>query len=596
MCEEGVMNDTMNKSAILHIPESQYAFASDETTMTIRLRAAAGDLTGCTLYYGDRACTKSPVEFSPLPMKLAGKDELFDYYDITFHSPFNRVCYYFKLEREEEWSYYYSDQFSKDLPDFILDGVVIEGRSEYFQYPIILREEILDVPDWFKTAIVYNIFPDSFASGKQRIDQHERQLTLDNGLVSKSRLGGTIKGITENLDYIQEMGFNCIYLNPIFTAGEYHKYDLLDYYHIDPCLGTDEDFKELVEKLHDRNMHIIIDGVFNHCSWYFFAFEDVVKHGEKSEYKDWFYELKYPVLRPEDSSEIPGYSCFAYERKMPKLNTSKREVQEYFTAVCRHWIREYHIDGWRLDVANEVDKNFWRAFRNAAKEENPDTVLIGEVWENAQTWLRGDAFDSTMNYDFRRHCRDFFALEKIDAYQFAGAIDKMLLRYPANVTCGQLNLLDSHDVPRFLSLCKDDNRRWRLAFIFLMLCPGIPSMFYGDEKQISGITEAEYRSPMPWEKSKDNLESFVKCIIEIRKQYTKAGLDYQVITAEKGGRMFAFSRQYEQGTLLICMNAGEQENKLDTQVKQILLEDGVFRVNGNVMVRPYGFGIYLNIL
>lgn len=527
-------------------------------------------------------------------MKLTAKDDLFDFYEVTFKTQFNRVCYYFKLENNQEWTYYYSDQFSKELPDLVIRGIVIEGRSEYFQYPFILREEILDVPEWFKNAVVYNIFPDSFASGKRFIKNSEKQIILDNGLVVKSNLGGTIKGITENLDYIADLGFTCIYLNPIFTAGEYHKYDLLDYYHIDPCLGRDEDFKELVEKIHEKNMRIIIDGVFNHCSWYFFAFDDVVRYGEKSEYVDWFYDLKFPVIRPTDGNEIPTYACFAYERKMPKLNTSNRKVQEYFANVCRYWIREYHIDGWRLDVANEVDRNFWRTFRKAAKEENPDTVLIGEVWENAEIWLKGDAFDSTMNYDFRRHCRDFFALGKTDSNLFAGAIEKMLLRYPTNITHGQLNLLDSHDVPRFLSICGDEMKRWKLAFIFLMFFPGVPSIFYGDEKKISGITEVQYRSAMPWEQDEAETESFVRDIIRFRKKYTSVKSDYKVIRAEKNSGMFVFSRRGDNDEILVYMNSGDREDKIEfSPIKQILMEEGVTKNNKEIIAEPYGFGIYL---
>ncbi len=582
----------MNRSAILHIPQSQYAFADDETTLTIRLRTGVGDLSCCILYYGDRACNKSPVDFFPLPMGVAASDELFDYYEVTIRCPFNRVCYYFKLEKGEEWIYFYADIFSKELPDFELDGVVIEGRSEYFQYPFILKEEVPDVAEWFKSAVVYNIFPDSFASDRHRIDQCGKEITLDSGDVSTSKLGGTIKGITKNLDYIASMGFNCIYLNPIFTAGEYHKYDLLDYYHIDPCLGTDEDFKELVDLVHEKGMHIIIDGVFNHCSWYFYAFDDVVKKGEESEFKDWFYHLVFPVIRPEEN-QLPAYACFAYERKMPKLNTSMEKVQQYFADVCRYWIREFDIDGWRLDVANEVDRNFWRVFRDAAKKEKPEIVLIGEVWENAETWLRGDAFDSTMNYDFRRHCKNFFALEKTDAFLFAGAIHKMLLRYPTNLVAGQLNLLDSHDVPRFLSLCNEDIRKWKLAFLFLMFCPGVPSLFYGDEKRISGITEVQYRSAMPWDKKDSETEEFVRRIIKIRKSYVKATSKFHVLQAEKESRSFVFSRRSEKEELLICLNAGSRKKKVKLPVvREVLMEAGVGKENSGSVLNPYGFGIY----
>lgn len=585
----------MNKSAILHIPQSQFAFASSEKTLTIRLRTAMNDLSECTLYYGDRACNQTPVQFYPLPMKFAARDELFDYYEVTFDSPFIRVCYYFKLGKEEEWTFYYADQFRKDLPEIILNGRMIEGRSEYYQYPFILRDEIIDVPEWFKNAVVYNIFPDSFASGKKKLAKQGRDFSLENGLTSKTKLGGTIKGITENLDYINDLGFTCIYLNPIFVAGEYHKYDILDYYHIDPCFGTDEDFRELVEKIHEKKMHIIIDGVFNHCSWHFFAFEDVVRNGEKSKYKDWFYDLSFPVIRPLDEKETPGYACFAYERKMPKLNTSNKEVQQYFAEICRYWIKEYQVDGWRLDVANEIDRNFWRTFRKAAKEENPEVVLIGEVWENSETWLRGDIFDSTMNYDFRKHCRDFFGTGKKDAFQFAGSISQMLLRYPNNISLGQLNLLDSHDVPRFLSICGGDIRKWKLAYLFLMLFPGVPSLFYGDELKIAGITEDEYRSPMPWQSEEEEMKSFINSVISIRRNYTNSSSLYQPVQSENNSKVYSFLRIGDKEKVFVCMNAGEEEEQIKVpHIKQMLLEDGLQgKENNSLVAKPFGFGIYL---
>jgi Glycosidases len=142
---------------------------------------------------------------------------------------------------------------------------------------------------------------------------------------------------------------------------------------------------------------------------------------------------------------------------------------------------EFHIDGWRLDVASEVDDGFWRAYQKAVKEIDPDVLLIGEVWESAWHWLQGDMFDSTMNYDFRKHCNLFFAEQSIDASDFAGRITDMLMRYRMQMTPAQMNLLDSHDVSRFLSLCGGDMRRYRLAILFMMTFVGMPTVFYGDE-------------------------------------------------------------------------------------------------------------------
>ncbi|BCN31338.1 glycoside hydrolase family 13 protein [Anaeromicropila herbilytica] len=579
----------MDKSAILHIPLSKYAFANTEKEMTIRLRAKKKDLTSCILYYADRACNHTPIDFTSIPMKVIAEDEMFEYYEATFETPYVRVCYYFELWQNDKWTYYYADQFTNKLADIKVNNSVIEGRSEYYQYPYILREEVVDVPEWFKNAVVYNIFPDSFASDERILLCETPEIEID-GKKHKRRLGGTIKGIMSNLDYIKELGFDCIYLNPIFSAGEYHKYDILDYYHIDPCLGTDEEFRELVNEIHNRDMHIIIDGVFNHCSWEFFAFEDVVCNGLNSKYKDWFYELKYPVIKPDNSTDTPNYACFAYERKMPKLNTSNKEVQEYFEKVCRYWIREFKIDGWRLDVANEIDRNFWRGFRKAAKEEDPNIVLIGEVWENSETWLRGDAFDSTMNYDFRKHCRDYFALNIEDAITFSWNINQMRLRYPTNISDSQLNLLDSHDVPRFLSLCKDDVDKWKLAFIFLMLAPGVPSMFYGDEKGISGITENEYRSPMVWEESNTTMKQFVKKIISIRKEYVDYRSNYEQYVSENNSQLFTFARSNQKLKILIYMNVSNEKVKVELPSDEMLIL-GERIENGGI--QSWGYCIYL---
>lgn len=531
--------------AVTHIPLSQYAFANSERSLTIRLRCAAGELGRCVLWYGDRAQPDDPIRFTPLEMERTAHELDFDYYEITFDSPYTRVCYYFELCGTGETLYLYADIFSTQLP--------LE-RSEFYQYPFIRREEISTAPDWLKRAVVYNIFPDSFASGRRSLRNAPSEAVWQGGLTLKSRLGGTICGITENLDYIAGLGFNCIYLNPIFTAGEYHKYDLLDYFHISPNLGTDEDFRELVEQAHRLGLRVIIDGVFNHCSWNFFAFDDVICNGERSQYKDWFYDLTFPVARPPEGT-APGYASFAYEPKMPKLNTSNPEVRDYFMQVCAHWIREYQVDGWRLDVANEVDREFWRAFKRTARSIDPNSVMIGEIWENAESWLRGDMFDSAMNYDFRKHCRDFFALGTIDAAQFSARVAQMLHRYPAGIVQGQLNLLDSHDVSRFLSLCGGDVRRLRLAEVFLFTSPGAPCVFYGDELGIAGITETAYRSAMPWSDPPCAQQEFFRSLTSLR-QENEALVSGAFRALWIEGSFYIYCRKLGDIAVIVALNAG----------------------------------------
>ena len=539
----------MNKSAILHIPMSQYAYGTDESHVTIRIRTGRDDIKKCTLYYGDRSCRVTPVIFSSQEMHIVAQTELFDYFETELVNPYKRLNYYFELNDGAEQLLYYGDFFSKDT---VID------RSEYYQLPFNHRADIVNPPEWAKDAVIYNIFPDSFATSSHYISNVATEKEFA-GLTTRGKLGGTIRGITENVEYLKELGVNAIYINPIFAAGEYHKYDLIDYYHVDPCFGTNEEFKELVQVFHREGIRVIIDGVFNHCGWMFFAFEDVVQNGENSKYKDWFYGLQFPVIRPDDWETYPNYECFGYERLMPKLNMANPKTADYFCEVGRFWVREFDIDGWRLDVASEVNDGFWRKFHQAVKEEKADAILIGEVWESAGHWLDGTIFDSAMNYDFRKHCKRFFAEESIDALAFDGRVTDMRMRYRKQTVYAQLNVLDTHDVSRFLSVCNENVANYKLAVVFQMTFPGMPSIFYGDEKGISGIMEEEYRSPMKWEESHE-LFGFYQKLIALRKQEDalRRG-DYSTVLAKRGSRLYVFERSASDESVRIFINMEENE-------------------------------------
>ncbi len=542
----------MNRFAIQHIPMSQDAHGVDENRVLLRLRAARGDLTSCILFYADRACRLTPVIFSSMPMEVVAQDEYFDYFEVMLEGGYKRLCYYFALDDGKEQLLYYGDLFTDHL---------VDDRSEYYQFPYNRPEDIAAPPSWAKDAILYHIFPDSFATGRRSISLAPTERDW-NGDLTRGKLGGTIKGITENVDYVKHLGVNAIYINPIFAAGEYHKYDLLDYYHIDPCFGTDEDFRELVRIYHQNGLRVIIDGVFNHCGWHFFAFEDVVQHGEASPYKDWFYRLSFPVVRPDNPETYPNYECFGYERLMPKLNTGNPQVVDYFCDVGRHWVREYGIDGWRLDVASEVDDAFWRAFRRAVKEESPDAILIGEVWESAGHWLDGSMFDSTMNYDLRKHCRRFFAEGSIDAYTFDARVTNMRMRYRHNMLYAQLNLLDSHDASRFLSLCGEDSARLELAVLFQMTFPGIPSIFYGDEQGLSGLREEEYRQPMVWDEDGALYRFYHDAIALRNSELALRRGGYRTLSAEQGSGLYVYARTCDEQEVLVALNLGEKTEQL----------------------------------
>ena len=566
----------MRKEAILHIPMSQYAHGLDETQIVFRLRCARGDLTECTLYYGDTGCRVTPIDFFPAPMRIAGSTPLHDYWEIVLDSPYKRLFYYFDLFDGTERVLYYGDVFADRR---------VDDRSEYFKLPFNHRGDIARVPDWVHDAVVYNIFPDSFATGRRFLSgQPTEKRYGDNACHGK--LGGTLRGIAQNADYLQGLGINCVYINPVFAAGEYHKYDLIDYFHVDPRFGTDADFVGMVEELHARGIRVLIDGVFNHCGWNFFAFDDVVRNGESSKYKDWFYGLKFPVIRHDDPEAYPDYECFGYERMMPKLDTANPEVRDYFCRVGRYWVKKYGIDGWRLDVAGEVDDAFWREFRRGVKAIKPDALLIGEVWESAGHWLDGSMFDSTMNYDFRKHCRRFFAEGSIDAEEFAGRVTDMLMRYRRQLTPAQLNLLGSHDVSRFLSLCGGDKRRYKLAILFMMCFVGMPTIFYGDELGMAGVLEADYRAPMPWGGGDTGLADFFKKAIALRKEHPalRRG-EHRPIRAEGG--LLVFAREAADETVTVALNCGTTPVSRPC-ADSVLLAEGYTEET----LAPFGFAVF----
>ncbi len=555
----------MKKEMVLHIPMSQYAHGIAEDRLVIRLRTAKNDLKNVTLYYGDTACRQNPIIFYPEKMDKVASDLHFDYYEAEFVSRFHRIYYYFLLEDGKESIYYYSDFFR---------SILSEDRSEYYKIPFNHREDIADIPDWVKDAVVYNIFPDSFASSANEISGAGNKQLFQNEHMTEpvwttANLGGTIKGIGENVEYLKKLGVNCIYINPIFAAGEYHKYDTLDYFQIDPCFGTNKDFKEMVKIMHQKGIRVIIDGVFNHCGWKFFAFEDVVKNGENSKYKDWFYGLTFPVKRPETQEEIPSYECFAYERLMPKLNTSNKEVQEYLLKVGKYWVEEFDIDGWRLDVASEVNDDFWRQFRKAVRSVKNDCFIIGEVWESGAHWMQGDMFDSTMNYDVRKFCNYFFAKEAIDSVTFDAGVTNMRMRYRKNLQYGQLNLLDSHDVSRFLSVCGENKDKWKIAVIFQMMFLGVPSLFYGNEQGFTGNHEVDYRRKMEFKTTGETFLFFQKLIDIRKKEVAVRRGDYKTVFAEADKRVYAFSRNLNEETVLVILNASENEADISKILNQL---------------------------
>lgn len=518
----------MQREAVKHVPHSEYAYALDEETMVFRLRAAKGDLKACILHYVDKFMAE-PYQFQTTPMALVATDTYFDYFEVEVKSKIVRFRYYFQLSDGRETLYYFNDNFYHTA-DYI---------DEFYQFTYLHRDEIAQVPAWFKRAVIYQIFPDSFATGPRYISGKERKVPNHLGAESFSYYGGTLRGIIDNLDYIQDLGADCLYLNPIFTAKTAHRYNIDDYYTIDPAVGDLATFKELVRQCHARGIRVILDVAFNHTGTHFFAFRDLLEKGENSPYKDWYYRVEFPIRMEE-----PNYACFGYHNELPKLNTAHSEVREYLLNVGTYWIREADIDGWRLDVADEVDHFFWKCFRRAIKAVKPDAVSLGETWGDAHPWLQGDEFDSVMNYRWSNLCKDFFALGRIDAAEFDGRLHALHMRYRKQHTYAQMNFLDTHDVARFLHVSGGDISRLKLAVVFLLTGLGVPSVYYGDEQGISNEREVILRPPMVWDGAdRDGLFWHYKKLIALRKKLHAMVGDFKtwLVDAKKG--LYGFIRQ-----------------------------------------------------
>lgn len=540
----------MNPATIFHRPMSEFAFALDDTHYIFRLRTGKGEAESVRFYYADRAVMTPKLQFAPLPMEKFRTDRYFDWYEIRLETRFERIAYYFELQNGVETLFYYGDCYE-------MAGT--PTRADYFQLPFNHRADRFVAPAWTRDAVVYNIFPDSFAAGKR---------LAPNG--APPCRGGTVRGVTENLDYIASLGFNCIYLNPIFAARSYHRYDTLDYYRIDPHMGAEDDLRDLVRRAHALGIRVILDGVFNHVSSDHPFFRDVLEKGRASRYYSCFYALPETPRLPA-AGELPGYTCFSYVADMPKTNTADPFLRQYFCDIGAYWVRKFDVDGWRLDVANELDDGFLRAFRASVKAAKSDALIVGEVWENAAHYLGGDMLDSAMNYDFRRYCRRFFAEQTVDAETFDTNVSTLLLRYNENALFAQLNLLDSHDVSRFLSLCGGKTERMELAVLLQMTFPGMPCVFYGDEKGLCGESEPEYRRPMAWDASSP-LEEVYRRMIALRK--THPALRYGSFHTELAcGGVYRYSRVWNGTKITVAMNLGAEPVKAEKR-GTLLLKKG----------------------
>ena len=371
-------------------------------------------------------------------------------------------------------------------------------------------------PTWTKDAIFYQIFPDRFCRS-ERYKAIGKFVPWDSKPTRENMFGGNLAGIVDKLEYIASLGVNAIYLCPIFKSNSNHRYHTVDYFEIDPVLGTLKDFDRLVKKAHKLGLRVILDGVFNHCSRGFFQFNSLMELGKNSPYVDWFHVHGWPL---HAYSGKPNYDCWWGFPALPKFNTDNPDVRDYLFSVGEYWMKR-GIDGWRLDVPNEIDDDsFWQEFRRRIKAINPEAYIVGEIWDEPSRWLKGDQFDGVMNYPLRRAVLAFLFDEKpINLAEFAKRLREA---FPAGRFGVPMNLLGSHDTIRLASLPCSNLQRVKLALAILFFLPGAPCIYYGDEIGMEGGKDPDNRRTFPWNMLSDGRRSpvfrFLNELITLRNE------------------------------------------------------------------------------
>ena len=558
----------MEYSAIFHDMDKRFCYAIDKDLFVIRVQVKKDDMKEVILHYEDKYI---PMERKDtrmtLPMKKVATSQFHDYYEAQLQMHLICLRYFFEFtDMQGEKVYYGNYEFDKEC---------ITNRDRMFDCPQNLREEeMFEVPQWAANKVVYQIFPSRFAA-TQPVD---KELWYKAPITPMDDLHGNLRGIIEHLDYIKDLGIDVVYLTPIFKSNSCHKYDTIDYYQVDPSFGTTEDLKELVQKSHERGMKVVLDAVYNHTGREFFAFQDILEKGEKSKYLDWYFIDELPPKG--EWGEIPNFKCFGYYGGMPKLNLKNPEVEKYITDVACYWIKECDIDGWRLDVGDEISHFFWKNFRKAIKAVKKDMLIIGEIWHYAGDFLEGDEWDTVMNYPFYLNLIDLLADEKINVSQFVQNLG--YLKGRLNKKCYPLmwNLIDSHDTARFLHLCHDNKKKQHLAAAFQLLLPGMPMVYYGDEYAMPGANDPDCRRGMYWDEEYQDKEMYnwYKKLMQVRKTHACIVEGEMIETiANDDEDTIVMIRKNGEETIAMLFNCGNSAKEFNEYAeKHNLLTDSAF--------------------
>lgn len=580
-------------------------------------RAHIGDVERVELVYAVAGGSEQAKAMRP-----AEKDAVFQYYATVLEAPATSTIRF-------SFRYTDGDAVFYARPDGVRPGK--PAPADMFEYSSEVMEPFF-TPDWAKDGVFYQIFPERFRNGDTSNDQdfaepyYEGVTTLPpngktngeyfhfvsqwsdvSGLTRSpyrtdgrpdyySFYGGDIAGVMEKLPYLADLGVTIIYFNPLNEARSNHKYDPMDYLKIDPHFASDATFKEFVRLAHQHGIRIIVDMALNHTGNWHFAFLDGKEKGRESQYWDWYEWKRWPLPEGDIPNPLDYYDCWWGFGIHPNLNfdlsrpnneengitdisqaQSNEDLVEYLLEIPRYWIGGLGIDGFRLDVPNEVPFWFWKEFRRVVDEMNPDAFLIGEIWGNAMPWLGPQHFHSTMNYKyFRDPVLKFFGMGQGSAAELDRELTPGRSLYPIQATQVMMNLIDSHDTERFVTVAKDD-RRLMLAALFQMTYVGIPQIYYGDEVGLKGGKDPDCRRTFPWNweevPRRRAMHDFYRKIIGIRRAYPalRTGSFETVLTE---GRIYVFLREDDANRIVVVLNNEEQPKSAELYLDVFEFADG----------------------
>jgi len=563
----------MEKSSLIHQSDSIYSFPISKDEVEIRLLTKKDDdIKKVELMYNDKYKFHEGVKTTDIHKTYS--DDRYDYYIIKMKLKDLRFAYVFKITTYDDSVYYYSESGVTTKYD------VTKGFYDFFQVSYINDNDLVLPSEKIRNRVFYQIFVDRFFKSK---DNDNERINLDWGnLVNRYTIaGGNLKGINEKIDYLTDLGINALYLTPIFESDSNHKYNIKDYYKIAKDFGDEEDLTLLVNKLHDKDILIFLDGVFNHISYDNEIFQDVIKNGNKSKYFNWFF-----IHGDNLDLKKNNYERFADDLGMPRLNLNQNEVQEYVIDVCLYYVKKYHIDGLRLDVSDEIPHYFWIRLKRELKRVNKDFILIGENWHNASSFLNsGYEFDSIMNYCITKELLNFVAWRKYSPLDFKNHIISDLMRYKTNINYNMFNLLSSHDIYRFINECNKDVDRFLLGYAFIFMHIGSPCVYYGDEIGLEGNFDPDNRRCFIWDEDKWNkkIRNTIKDLIKFHKDSKINEFDYNIDVLDD---LVVVRRTKGNEEYILYMNLSGSDKKIESnQVISNLYENKILKNKGFIIER-----------